>query len=1308
MIDSGSNKDIISTQLCNQLRLPTTKREIRLSTVGGESCGVQNVAKFSIEALDGSCEIDVESAMVSDVIRTVADVQPTNAEIAEYPYLREVVIEELINSPVDILLSSRHAWAWETGKVIRGPKNCPLAIKSSLGWCLLGPKGGKADLDITSVFCASADEEDLRGLMENYFRRDFYSDDEFEKICPSDEDNHAIAQVKEGLFFDEKTGHYKCPIPFRQGREEAAKILNVRNYEDIARKRTLNVAKKLKNDPERRAGVLKSMQDMFDNGYAVRADSLPPPPPGAVRCTLPLHVDTRKPGKYRVCHDAAQRVDGVCLNDLVLPGPSMMNDHVMVLFDYRRHPYCTQADIKGFFYQVGIDEDDNWVFQFFWFEDDDLTKPCLFCFVVYIFGAKCSPMVCTFVLHQHAHINAEEFGPEVVDAILNSFYVDDFLKSFPTIEAAREMHVKLTAALKKGGFDLVKWKANHPDILGDGPIPEENVITLKDSTDALAVDKILGVLYSFSTDSFYFKTTPGRWNEHVETRRQLLSLVSSIYDPLGLLGPFCLLGRMQFQKSIKRVDGWDSIMPGDITTSSNEWRKSIPKLARFKIPRWIATPSTTNSIPEFHVFTDASLEGYGVAIYRVAASDDGGDPHVVLMFCRNRVVPLNAKTSGHHNSVPRLELVAAVLGAEERQKTLKRIKEPVSRVVHWTDSTCVINQLRSRNIRFKSFVQNRRSRFLAIVPVEEVRYCPTELNVADDCSRGLLPEDPKWDRFHNGPEFLRRGINFWPPDIVSESPKEADIFAMMAEEICAVGAENVDGPPAPEPVALTITNNLEHWSAKVRRVASVVKVFKALLKWRISKRPVEVLELRPSLRELRMAEKDIVRAIQSKYFNSEILVLRRLAIHVHDARKELKDRRSPLTALNPFIDVDEVVRAGGRLANAVGLSFDVKFPVILPRKNLIVDALIRHVHCVEGHAGVEHVHNQLRQRWWILQGRQAVRGVLKNCIPCQRQKKPVVVQKMGPLPASRLEVGLPFQVAGVDVCGPFASKIGKSRATFKVYCLVCTCFTSRAIHLEPLEDLSTAAFLRALTRIQARRPALRKLFSDNGTNFRGANTELALAFDEWKKSEMAGEHLHPLEWIFNVPYAPARGGVYERCVRSVKEVLTMIMERERISYDAFHTVLVAAEAIVNRRPITQVSSDIKDLNAITPSDVLYPGADHPSGTYLFNPGSPTAETLRMAWRIGISQANSFWKSWKKMYLSTLLHRQKWRSTTDNLKNGQLVILVDELKHRDLWVLGRIDDVEAGASHVRKVGVRTANGKQTYRDRSKLVALEMDE
>ena len=245
-----------------------------------------------------------------------------------------------------------------------------------------------------------------------------------------------------------------------------------------------------------------------------------------------------------------------------------------------------------------------------------------------------------------------------------------------------------------------------------------------------------------------------------------------------------------------------------------------------------------------------------------------------------------------------------------------------------------------------------------------------------------------------------------------------DVFATMAEEIFVTEVTEESNDPLLEPLALRLVQKVEQWSAKVRRVAVTFKICKGLLLWCASGFRASKVSLKPTLRELRNAERDIFGALQGKFFWSEILVLRRLAIHRHDSRRELKDRKSPLTSLNPFLDVEDIVRSGGRLANAVSLPFETKFPIILPRKNEVVDSLIRHVHQTEGHGGTEHCHNQLRRRWWIIKGRQAVRGVLSRCIPCQRMKKPAVSQKMAPLPMTRVENNAPaFAVAGIDAFG---------------------------------------------------------------------------------------------------------------------------------------------------------------------------------------------------------------------------------------------------------------------------------------------------
>ena len=159
------------------------------------------------------------------------------------------------------------------------------------------------------------------------------------------------------------------------------------------------------------------------------------------------------------------------------------------------------ADIKGFSHLVYVDENDVFVFQFWWYEDEECTKPKLSVLEVHIFGAKSSPTVCTFVLRHHSDTLKGKISPEVARAIVRSFYIDDFLASYTDVNTARQIRVELTAALAKGGFDLLKWNSNDPRALDDNSDIREDEKTLEDkddqAQDAASLDRILGVRYSF-------------------------------------------------------------------------------------------------------------------------------------------------------------------------------------------------------------------------------------------------------------------------------------------------------------------------------------------------------------------------------------------------------------------------------------------------------------------------------------------------------------------------------------------------------------------------------------------------------------------------------------------------------------------------------------------------------------------------------------------------------------------------------------------------------------------------------------------
>ena len=189
---------------------------------------------------------------------------------------------------------------------------------------------------------------------------------------------------------------------------------------------------------------------------------------------------------------------------------------------------------------------------------------------------------------------------------------------------------------------------------------------------------------------------------------------------------------------------------------------------------------------------------------------------------------------------------------------------------------------------------------------------------------------------------------------------------------------------------------------------------------------------------------------------------------------------------------------------------------------------------------------------------------------------------------------------------------------------------------------------------------------------------------------------------------PALGGIWERLVRSAKKHLSAILSSENLDVDVFATVLVEVEGILNRRPLTYVSADHRDLDVLTPADFLYPGVSVHTSVHVLPPSPPgDGEALRYAWRKARGLFDSFWKRWSREYVTDLLPRGKWRRTYPDLKVGEIVLMADELQPRDCWRLGIIEAVRGDGTHVRTATVRVTGGKTFQRSCHKLVRLELD-
>ena len=235
--------------------------------------------------------------------------------------------------------------------------------------------------------------------------------------------------------------------------------------------------------------------------------------------------------------------------------------------------------------------------------------------------------------------------------------------------------------------------------------------------------------------------------------------------------------------------------------------------------------------------------------------------------------------------------------------------------------------------------------------------------------------------------------------------------------------------------------------------------------------------------------------------------------------------------------------------------------------------------------GTEHVRNIVQQKMWILGIRHAFRSIMNKCVTCRKGRAQTIAPVMADLPEERLDASTAFTSVGVDYFGPFIAKIG--RRNKKRWCCLFTCLTMRAVHIEVVPKLDTDSCLNAIMRFIARRGKPSTIISDNGTNFVGAGKEFAEYVAAWNK-EGIEEHLaqRGIRWKFNPPAAPHFGGVWERLVKSCKKAMYAVLGNRSVTEDVLSTTMCIVEQTLNARPLTPVSSDVNDLQALTPNHFL--------------------------------------------------------------------------------------------------------------------------
>jgi hypothetical protein len=1026
-----------------------------------------------------------------------------------------------------------------------------------------------------------------------------------------------------------------------------------------AEKRLKSMEKKMDADPVFAQKYLGKIQEYRDKGFARLVTPEEKQLTERVWFLPHFHAfNPKKPTKVRLVFDAKAQTRGKSLNDFLLKGPDFYRPLPDVLIKFRQHRYGFSADIKDMFHRVKIRKEDIHSQRFLDRGLDRINPPQEFVMEAMTFGATCSPSSAQYVKNRNAEEFRSEF-PGAVDAIIQNHYVDDYLDSQPDRDSALQRMLQVIAIHKHGGFQICNWISSDPTLLDQ--IPAELKADIKTLSFAPEnTERVLGLYWDQSSDSFTFMSHFITVSEDIlngekrPTKREVLSLLMSIFDPMGFISHFTVKAKILLQDTWRTGIGWNDELPTQFIDKWNNWIQELKILTTVRIPRCYEEDVEQADNIQLHLFTDASSQAFStVGYFRFQFSTH---INVALVMARSRVAPLRPM------SIPRLELQAAVMGSRLAESIKRSHNFKILETHFWSDSTTVINWLKSDARNFHTFVANRVGEIEELTNGDQWHWIPTDLNVADEATRDNKPCDFSSDaRWFKGPEFLKFPTEQWPQERSPPSDKEK-----MELKTDTVAATKLNSP-------LFYFQRFSSLKKLIRTCAWILRL-KTKKKARRPSTPI----ITPA--EFAAAESTLWKIVQEESFPEELQQMK---------KGSQVDKRSRLLQMSPFLHPDGLIRMRGRTEVSPDLTQGCKSPIILDPSHYVTKLLLNWYHQKFHHQGHETVLNEVRQRFWILSARAAVRRAFHDCHLCQLRKPIPVKQEMGALPAARVSRQFrPFMEVGVDYFGPIEVTVGRRHE--KRYGVLFTCLSTRAVHVEVAASLTIDSAIMAIRRMIARRGTPSKIHSDNGTNFHGAEKELRLAFEAMDKERTIDAMAQiGIQWDFIPPSAPHMGGAWESMVKSVKTALKATLKDRNPKDEVLHTLLLEAELIVNSRPLTYVSGDASDPESLTPNHFLLGNS---SGASVPGEFGKDDLFLRKQWRESQALADLFWRRWLTEYLPTLNKRQKWHQPGKQLKIGDLVFIADGDLYRATWPKGLITATFPGKDgQVRVVEVKTATG-----------------
>ena len=1065
-------------------------------------------------------------------------------------------------------------------------------------------------------------------------------------------ENQELATIEDGLVLDVVNKKWTSSYPFKEDPG------NLRDNYNQAHACMINLEKRLAKAQQLDSfqvqfseavdrGVFRKLTDQEREDYHG--------PVNYITLTESYKEGAQVTTPIRLCMNSSMKYCGVSLNDILMKGPSSLNDIYSVLLNFRKYEVAFVKDITKFYQSILATERDQHLRRVLWRGGDSATKPDIYITTTVNFGDRPAGCITLTALRK----TAELFGhidEEAAEKLKHDNYVDDICSGGSCREDAERISKNMDLIASYGGFKFktTTMSGDHTEgsslkILGTGWHTAE---------DALVVE----IKVNPSEKRKGAKTAPDlKWEELTNdlpvevTKRVVWRIVLGQFDLLGLLSVFTIRLKL-VMRDLCGNEGqkleWDDPIPETIKGKFLSTLRLMEDVKDIKFPRCLKPENVDNSVePDLIVFGDGSTQAFCALAYGRWKLMDGSFS-CRLITGKTRVAPLRKL------SVPRIELLGAVAAVRLANSVEEATGIKFGNRFFFTDSSAVLGMIKGDSAGFQEFVGTRTGEIRSKSdPETEWFWIPTEDNLADMGTRDtVMPSDLKEGSvYQDGKEWMSEEFEFWPC--------KTDLGCAPSEEMKKV----VHVATATFKESVICIKDYSSYSKLLNIMCCVLKFIKMYLG--IDKKS-------PLAEYCTEAENCLI------YFEQD-----QVRVDADSGKLASLFPRKKEVVL--FGTKATLIVTSGRIGGGLAVGYDIDELPILYSTSPLSKLIMKHFHDIE-HSGCDRTMQRSRSLVWIVRGRRLAKSVRNNCFECKLRHKILEEQLIAPLPESRQPPSPVFNSTAVDLFGPITIKdTVKGRCKKNCWGVLFCCTVTSAIHLEVAEDYSCDSFLLCLKRFFNLRGSPKRIQSDPGSQLVAASKELKnWDFDritEWSRH-------YKTVWYFAPTDSQHYNGCAEAMIKVTKNQLNDTVKSRSLTKGELDTLFSDVMFTVNSRPLMKSpGDDTLSGGPITPLHLLGGRSTIQVPTPTFDGNANLTKRLRFLEQI----KDEFWKKWFAQVFHNLVPCYKWRTQHRNVQVGDIVLLKDSNVLRNEYRLARVHEVMPSPDDVvRRIKVVYKNLKDT--------------